>query len=230
MSAQTAENPHSLPSGGALIAVALGLMVLAGVTAFLLLGTGGPIDGRARMVQAFGVADLPFALQIASATKMSSGGELVVYETPGAPVEPARPEPEGTAKGVAVSRVDWSKVEIPEASGAPRQASFLFVPGERGRSVLEEMIREVRGKDRTELDDKGGTVLVGRGKLDFRGWDSDWIHLRTYEPGGTFRDAMRISLSTPEDPCVLTATWPRGTPAAREQLEELVKPLVAKPR
>ena len=127
-------------------------------------------------------------------------------------------------------RTDWSKVAIPETSGPPRQAAFLFVPGERGRGVLEEMIRNVRGADRGMLGPEGGTVLVDRGRMDFRGWDSDWIHMRTYEAGGTFRDAMRISLSTPDDPCVLTATWPRGVPASKAGLDELVSSFLAKPR
>jgi len=229
MSAPTADSPTT-PSGGLLIVVALGLMVLAGAAAFLLLGTGGPIDGAAKMNAVFGAAQLPFGLEIASGTRMSSGGELVVYEVPGAAPEPAPPDPPPKVEGREAPRPDWALVPVPETGGPPRQASFLFVAGERGRSVLGDMIRDVRGRDRTELGAEGGMVLVDRGRLDFRGWDSDWIHLRTYEPGGTFRDAMRISLSTPEDPCVLTATWPRGSPATLAQLEALVSPLVARPR
>ncbi len=229
MSAPTVE-VKSAPSGGVLVAIALGLMVLAGVAAYLLLGTGGPIDGRAQMTSAFGVADLPFGLQITSATRMSSAGTLVVYEVPGAPTEAPAPEVEPVEPGPNAPRTDWSKVAIPEASGPPRQASFLFVPRDSGRSVLEGMIRDVRGADRGQLGVEGGMVLLERGRLDYRGWDSDWIHMRTFEPGGTFRDAMRISLSTPDDPCVLTATWPRGTPASRAKLDELVATIVAKPR
>lgn len=229
MSAPTADAP-STPSGGLLIVVALGLMLLAGAAAFLLLGTGGPIDGPAKMNAVFGASVLPFGLEINSATRMSSGGELVVYEVPGAPTEAAAPDAPAKVEGQEEPRTDWSKVPVPATGGPPRQASFLFVAGERGRSVLGDMIRDVRGRDRGELGAEGGTVLVDRGRLDFRGWGRDWIHLRTYEPGGTFRDAMRISLSTPEDPCVLTATWPRGSPASLAQLEALVSPLVTRPR
>jgi len=229
MSAPIAES-KSAPSGGALIAIALGLMVLAGIVAYLLLGTGGPIDGRAKMTSVFGVADMPFGLEIASATSMSSAGTLVVYEVPGAAAEPARAEAKPVEGVPDAPRTDWSKVAIPETSGPPRQASFLFVPRDSGRGVLEGLIREVRGADRGQLGGEGGTVLMERGRLDYRGWDSDWIHLRTFETGGTFRDAMRISLSTPDAPCVLTATWPRGTPASRAKLDELIAPLVAKAR
>jgi hypothetical protein len=226
MSAPTVD-AKTPPSGGILVVIALGLMALAGLAAFLLLGVGGPIDGRARMQAAFGAADLPFGLQIASATEMSSGGSLVVYEVPGAPVETAPEPPKPSEPGTEQPRTDWSKVAIPAESGPPRQASFLFVPGDRGRKVLEDMIRDVRGGDRMHFGPEGGTVLLERGRVDFRGWDSDWIHLRTYEPGGTFRDAMRISMSTPEEPCVLTATWPRGVPASLPVLEQAIKPLVA---
>jgi hypothetical protein len=229
MSAPTADAP-STPSGGLLIGVALGLMVLAGAAAFLLLGTGGPMDGAAKMQAVFGAAKLPFGLEISSATRMSSGGELVVYEVPGAPVEATAPEASAEVESQEAPPTDWSRVPVPSTGAPPRQASFLFVAGERGRSVLGEMIREVRGRDRSELGAEGGTVLLDRGRLDYRGWDSDWVHLRTYERGGTFRDAMRISLSTPEDPCVLTATWPRGSPGSLAQLQELVSPLVTGPR
>lgn len=229
MSAPTAE-VRAAPTGGVLILVALGLMVLAAIAAFLLLGTGGPTDGRAKMTQVFGVADLPFGLAVESATQMSTGGALVVYQAPGAPLEAPPPPVEHGGDGPKpdAPRTDWSKVEIPAESGAPRQAAFLFVPKGAGRDVLDQMVRNVHGGDRAHFGPEGGTVLVERGRLDFRGWDSDWIHMRTYESGGTFRDAMRVSLSTPDDPCVLTATWPRGTPASRAKLDELISPLVAK--
>jgi hypothetical protein len=73
-------------------------------------------------------------------------------------------------------------------------------------------------------------VLVARGELSFRGYEAEWVHLRAYERGGTFTDAMRISLSTPERPCVLTATWPRGQAASEALLRELSAPLLADPR
>ncbi len=221
---------RSGPSGALLVFVAFGLMALAGVAAFLLLGRGGPIDGRARMTEVFGTADLPFGLAIESATEMSSGGSLVVYAMPGAAAE-AKPAPvESKSSNESEPRIDWLQVPVPESNAPPRQASFLLVPGEKGRSVLEEMIRNVQGRDRADLGREGGTVVLDRGKLDFRGYDSDWIHMRTYEPGPAFRDAMRISLSTPDNPCVLTVTWPRGNPASRAQLEALTAPLRAGPR
>jgi hypothetical protein len=235
MSAPTVD-AKSAPSGAALIGIAAGLMSLAGIAAFLLLGTGGPTDGRAKMMQVFGVADLPFGMQIESATSMSSSGTLVVYSVPGASAEAATPEalsqPESTSTAEAASPppvVDWTKIEIPAESGPPRQVAFLFVPGGNGRSVLDTMIRNVYGQDRGMLGPEGGTVLLERGRLEFHGWDSDWIHMRTYERGGTFRDAMRISLSTPDEPCVVTVTWPRGVPGSRAVLEEIVRPIVTAP-
>jgi hypothetical protein len=237
MSAPTVD-AQSEPSGAALIGIAAALMSLAGIAAFLLLGTGGPTDGRAKMMQVFGVADLPFGMRIESATSMSSSGTLVVYSVPGAPAEsapaepvaaPAQPEPTPDGGAASPKPVDWTKIEIPAESGPPRQVAFLFVPSGNGRSVLDTMIRDVYGRDRGLLGPEGGTVLVERGRLDFHGWDSDWIHMRTYESGGTFRDAMRISLSTPEEPCVVTATWPRGVPASQAVLEEIVRPIVTAP-
>jgi|GEM_PF-1345528 len=229
MSVPSAE-VRSGPSGALLVIIAFGLMALAGVAAFLLLGRGGPIDGRARMTEVFGTPDLPFGLAIQSATEMSSGGSLIVYAMPGSAIETEPPRVESKSPEDGGPRIDWSKVPVPESTATPRQASFLIVAGDKGRSVLEEMIRNVRGRDRGELGAEGGTVVLDRGKMDFRGYDSEWIHMRTYEPGLTFRDAMRISLSTPENPCVLTATWARGNPASRTQLETLTATLREGPR
>ncbi len=233
MSAQTAdampdealamETPRA-PSGVFLVAIAFGLMVLAAIAAALLVGMGGTADGREVMTRVLGESELPFGLQLTSATKMSSSGTLVVYEIPGTPPDAPVAPPPPLVEGATPEPVDWTKVLIPEASGPPRQAAFLFVPSARGSQVLDDMIRSVQGRDRGQLGREGGTVLLDRGRLDFRGWNSDWIHMRTYEPGGTFRDAMRISLSTPEEPCVLTATWSRGVPASKQVLEELVAP------
>ncbi len=226
MSAPSAESPAAA-SGVALIAIALGLTALAAIGASLLLGNGGPSDGSAVMTRVFGSADVPFGMERASATELTGSGTLVVYESPDAPPDEPLPEAADQAPGdkSAFQPFDWSKLEIPTASGPPRQVAFLFVPAAKGSKVLDEMIRNVYGRDRGQLGREGGTVLLERGRLDFRGWNSDWIHLRTYERGETFRDAMRISLSTPEDPCVLTATWSRGVPASLAVLQDLIRPL-----
>jgi len=216
--------PGRLGAAG-LIGFALGLMLLAGAAAFLLFARGGPIDGRAEMVRVFGVADLPFGLQIASATVMPSGEKLVAYAAADAPPEPARvqvPPPEPGAMG---PRVDWSVIAIPATREPPRLATFLIVEGASGREVIDALVRNVHTPDMKGLGAEGGAVLIDRGRSDFRGWESDWVHLRTFEPGGTFRDAMRISISRPDQPAVLTALWARGSPATREMLDALLAPL-----
>lgn len=227
MSVPTAES-SAAPSGVALIAIALGLFALASIGASLVMGSGGPTDGNAVMMRVFGAADMPFGMQEVSATKLADGGTLVVHERPGAPPETPRAKPvdEPSSDSSVFQPFDWTKLEISAISGPPRQAAFLFVPAAKGSAVLDEMIRNVYGRDRGQLGSEGGTVMLERGRIDYRGWNSDWIHLRTYERGGTFRDAMRISLSTPEDPCVLTATWSRGVPASLAVLQDLIRPLV----
>lgn len=227
MSVPTAES-SAAPSGVALIAIALGVITLASIGAWLVMGNGGPSDGNAVMTRVFGATDVPFGMQLASSTKLADGGTLVVYESPGVPTDQPPPKADDAppADTDAFTPFDWTKLEIPSASGPPRQAAFLFVPAAKGSAVLDEMIRNVYGRDRGQLGSEGGTVMLDRGRIDYRGWNSDWIHLRTYERGGTFRDAMRISLSTPEDPCVLTATWSRGVPASLAVLQDLISPIV----
>ncbi len=226
MSDPTAEARPSRLTGGCLVGIALGLMLLAVAAAFLLMGHGKPIDGSAQMRTVFGVDALPHGLQVEQAVEMASGEKLVVYSVPGRSAEaPAPPVPDEADDADEAPRFDWSAVEIPPARDAPRQAAFLFVPKANGHAVIRDMIRSLRGQDLRELDSGGGTVLIERGKLDFRGWDSDWVHLRTFERGGTFRDTLRLSLSTPDAPCVLTATWPRGSAGSIQVLEALISPL-----
>jgi len=151
----------------------------------------------------------------------------VSYAAPG--VEPTPPpasiENSPSTPGVPKPQVDWSAIAIPATREPPEQATFLIVEKSSGRTVIEALVRNVMMPDTKGLGPEGGTVLIDRGRSDFRGWESDWVHLRTFEAGGKFRDAMRISVSTPEQPVVLTATWPRGNPATREMLDELLKPL-----
>jgi hypothetical protein len=218
-----AERARGGPSAGLVVGVALGLMALAALAAFLLLGSGRAIDGGAKLAAAFGSADLPGGLVVETAVRTSTGDELVVVaradaapqaDAPAAaPAEPAAQAELGAPAEPAAPRIDWAALPIPAAGGPPQRITFHFAPAQRGRAVIDDLVRDVRGRDRGELGAEGGTVVVARGRLAFRGYDAEWVHLRAYERGPAFRDALRVSLSTPAAPCVLTATWPRGEPA-----------------
>ena len=67
--------------------------------------------------------------------------------------------------------------------------------------------------------------MLERGELDWGEYLAPFVHERQFEPGGTFRDWMRVNLSYGRTPVVLMARWNRGLPASKERMEELIAAL-----
>lgn len=219
--APTVDAPSKPFGAGTIVGIAAGLLLLAVCAAYLIVGQGGRIDGAAELESAFGVRSLPLGLEVVRATRSLRGDRMIVLERKDAPPEAPMDQRVGKEHEVA----DWSKVPIGPEGAPPRQATFLLTDAASAARVLEDLVRNVKSRDLQDLGSGGGVVVVKRDHFDFRGWDAEWVQLRSFEPGGTFRDAMRVSLSTPEKPCVLTVTWPRGMAASKAVLDQLIAPL-----
>jgi hypothetical protein len=70
---------------------------------------------------------------------------------------------------------------------------------------------------------------MDRGRLRWGDWEVAFVHERELEPGGTFRDVIRADLSLPARPLVVYARWPRGLPASKERMVELLAALRPRP-
>ncbi len=249
-SAPIAASERSVPSAATIIGIALVLMLVSVLAAFLIVSRGGPIDGALELESAFGVRAPGPDYAVIQARKMPAGAKLLVFEDSNAPQEPEpapaaekRDEPAGenaaADKGVDKEKgalegqasgehVDWARVAIPAAKARPRRVTFLFPEDGTSHEVVESFFRYVERKSLAELGPEGGKVVIASGKLGWRGFDADWIHERVFEKGGTFRDAMSVDLSLEKRPCVVTAIWTRGEPASRIALDQLLESLAAK--
>ncbi len=224
MSDPTVELPRRA-GAGTIVGVALVLMLLSALAAFLIVSRGGPIDGGAQLESIFGVRTIGDGYVISSARKMPGGASLVTFEDPSAPPEAAQNPPDPSAKPPKDEHFDWTRVPIPPATARPMRVTFQFPAAGTSHDVVAGFFRNVERKSLEDLGPDGGKVTIETGKLAWRGFDADWVHERAYEKGGTFRDGMRVDLSLAKQPCVMTAEWSRGDAASRAALERVLDAL-----
>jgi hypothetical protein len=256
MSDPTAETPGAGHAGrpvretpAGVIGVAFGLALIAALVLLVLGRTARPIDGHALVAASFDLGELPFGLQITGASELTGGERVVRLEVPGAE-EPERRAPEpapGDATGDApadapadatgdatgdmddAQRFDWSKVEEGPPGTPPIRAFLIWYPAGSGERALARQFRDVVWQDLRDFGVKGGRMMTAKGTLDWAGYDAGYVVERELEQGGTFRDWMRVNLSVGGKACVLVARWARGSPCARERVEELLGRLGPRP-
>lgn len=227
MSAPIAE-PARSAGAGVVVGVALVLMLLAGLTAFLIASRGGPIDGPAQVESAFGVRTIGPDYGVESAREMPGGARLITFVDKAAAPEVALAVPDPSAKKPKDEHVDWSRVTIPPATARPRRVTFHFPAASATHDAVAAFFHDVERRSIEDLGPQGGKVTIETGKLAWRGFDADWVHERVFEEGGTFRDGMRVDVSLAKQPCVMTAEWSRNEPASKAALDKVLDALGAK--
>jgi hypothetical protein len=210
---------------GTIVGVALVLMLLSALAAFLIISRGGPIDGAAQLESVFGVRSIGAGYEVTFARKMPGGTSLITFEDRAAAPEVEMKPADPNAKPVKDERFDWSRVPIPAATARPRQVTFHFPEAGESHDAVAEFFRNVERRSLEDLGPDGGKVTIETGKLAWRGFDAAWLHERGFEKGGTFRDAMRVDLSLEKQPCVMVAVWPRGETASKAALEQVLDAL-----
>jgi hypothetical protein len=234
----TAE-PRRIAGASTIVGIALALMVMSVLAAWLIASRGGPIDGAAQLESAFGVRTIGPAYAIVEARKVANGARYVALadeeassepeqvKAAPAPGMPGPPSSDGGSPNPPEDRVDWSRVTIPATTTRPRRVAFLFPDEDAKHAIVDEFFRNVERTSLLDLGPEGGKVTIASDKLAWRGFDATWVHERVFEKGGTFRDAMRVDLSVEDRACVMTAEWTRGEPATRAALDALLAALDA---
>jgi hypothetical protein len=225
MSATSAE-PSRAPLGISaltVVGVAVGLMLLGSAVAYLFVLRGGPIDGEGQLQSAFGVRALPFDLSVVQAHEMAGGEKLIVLENKGLPAET-----EPVAPPAPLAKIDWKNLPIRTSGTPPRRVRIVWLEGASAAEKLSAFFTKVEFKDLGKLGPEGGLTPIDAGKIPWHGFDADYVHERSFEPGGTFRDAMRVNLSLANNACMLTATWSRGEAASKKALQPLLDALQPK--
>lgn len=218
-----------------IIGVSIGLSLIAAAVVFLLVQKTGRIDARSLSADALKVGVMPFGLALTDAFRLPRGEEMVVYEVPGAAVEePPHPPAKSPEKsppatddkpGGEREKFDWKKIAMGEAGRPPLSVTLVYHPASIGEAVIKKQFKSLEFGSIEKLGASGGLVAVDAGKLEWGEYSPDFVHERLYEAGGTFKDALRVNLSTPGRYCVLQIVWPRGYPGSKDAAKEILKTL-----
>ena len=217
--------------GGSLFAIGGGLLLLFVVVLSLASQAARPQPSPDEVLEGWiEAANMPFGLEPTGATR-SKRALFATFTSPAAADEAPKPEsPTGSAGSKPEGEpFDWSAVPV----GATGHAPIELLVARYGQGGLEwvEQLFEPPSRERGErveveaFDSNGGTATMDRGRLRWGAYDVAFVHERHLEPGGTFRDVVRCNLSLPGRPLVVYARWPRGFPASKERLGEVLAAL-----
>jgi hypothetical protein len=229
---------------GAVVGVAFGLLLFLALVFLVQFQRAGAADGAALLGQWFEVGELPFGLVVTGAAELPDpipgrdlvlgGRQAVRLITPDAPPEDPRQTPAKGEDG-ELERVDWARLGSgPEHQPPrpPREVLVVRYPAFQASSELKRLFLsdddDAGGDDEDGGGPVGGRVTLERDRVRWGDFEARAIHERELESGGTFRDTMRVNLALGDRAIVLFARWPRGQPASKQRLEELLASLTAR--
>lgn len=227
----------------------------AGAVLLIALATGISILGvRAKSLDPaetfagwFEPAALPFGLQPVEAARQADGKVVLRLADPAVapepqPIAPEEPEaPEEPAPGTPPPPpFDWSAIAIGAPGSPPSEGMLVTWPLSAARKELAGLFEQggepppgmggpmqpQRAVDPLAgLGAEGGQRVIGSGRLDWGAFEAPFVHVRTFEKGGTFVDTLRCNLSGEREALVLFLRWPRGLPASKERAVEVLASL-----
>jgi len=215
---------------------ALGVAVLAGALVWTLREAPRASEPQAALEAWFEPRELPFGLRPVEAQQLVRGDTVLRLERADLAPEPPRAEPSpspATGAGEDAKdkpRFDWSKVDYGTPGAPPREVVIARLELEVARDELDKLFKggeELRG-DWGAIDSSGGKRILQRGLVAWGQLDCAWVHEREFESGGTFRDVVRVNLSSAGEPRVLIARFGRGVAGSIAPLEQLLAALVTK--
>jgi hypothetical protein len=207
---------------------ACALVSLAALGWVLATQSTGGIDGDARLGEWFDVRPLPDGLAVSEASVLPRGDLAVVLSRADSGEEPPRNEvPEGQDGAGDWAPFDWSKVPSGAVGTAPREVLVVEIAPQHASAELEQLFErgeELRG-DWTSVSRSGGRRILERGQLRWGTLEAPYVLERAFEPGGTFRDTLRVNLTRERTARMLLARWTRGFPASREPVQRVLDAL-----
>lgn len=211
---------------------ALGFAVLAGALVWTLREAPRSSEPQAAFEAWFEPRELPFGLRPVEAQELVRGDTVLRLERADLAPEPPRAESssESDEGSKDKPRFDWSKVDYGTPGAPPREVAIVRLELDVARDELDKLFKggeELRG-DWAVIDSSGGKRIVQRGLVAWGQLDCAWAHERQFESGGTFRDVVRVNLSSAGEPRVLIARFGRGVAGSIAPVEQLLAALVTK--
>ena len=94
----------------------------------------------------------------------------------------------------------------------PGPVQRLFAPSPYPPDELARRVEEWKKDPKRDLE-----AVLGTGEIRFGRWRVDYVHMRLYFKGNTFRDVVRANTTVGDLTQVLFAFWPEGSEAADPQ-------------
>ncbi len=209
---------------GLVLACTAGFVLLAGAVGLLATQSTRAANPQATLERWFEVGELPAGLELVEAHVLARGDVVVLIKHEGEGEEAPRNTPE---EGKDFEPFDWSTVPVGAAGTAPREAIVAEIPLEHARAELQQLFEfgQDLGGDWKSVPRSGGKRVLERGRLDWGELAAPYVLEREFENGGTFRDTLRVNLSSTTEARILVARWNRGFPASREPVQALIAAL-----
>ena len=225
------------------LAIAIGLIVIAGAGFVPFLLRVRPLEGEAALRDTVRVDALPAGYEVVEARELPAGERMVVLALAGERLREPAPDPApeqefgpgrgggppraGTAAG-SEEPMDWSEVPLAEAGTLPAELVLVAYPRAMAEDVLGTQFGAQPFGSLEMLGPQGGRLVIERGDLDWGGYRAAWVLERHYhrideEPAS--RDVLRVNLTVAERCAVLYARWPLGAPGSVAPVEEALASL-----
>lgn len=238
-----AASPREPESLAGVFGVGLGLVIIA-LLVLTIVGYG-PKTTTASSVLAgtFEVGELPEGLSLEPHALLLPTGEKVVTFGNGAPLPVGPAElidrgpgggPGGMGRGgggggpgpgpgsPGFEAYDWAGVEVKAEDSLPARLYLVTYPKRRAPGVLTRQFSGLRWRDLSEIPAKGGTAVIGGGKVEWSGYAADFVRQRRFIEGGTFRDTIRVNLSLGQECWIAYAIWPAGHIGSEDVVSDVI--------
>ncbi len=210
---------------GYVLGIALCILVLGSVVAWICLPKGEARDGAKLFESWFGSSAMPADFRIAEARRLMGGEEVLRLLRSNATPEREKRKALAEAKGND-ARIDWARLEKGASDQFPLSILIVAYPKERAKDELGRLFFEKRQIGQlNEVGNMGGRMLLEVGTIPWGDQLAAFVVEREFESGGTFRDVARINLSKTDEALIASAGWARSEPFSKNRLQTLLERL-----
>ncbi|MBK7643133.1 MAG: hypothetical protein IPJ19_08780 [Planctomycetes bacterium] len=217
MSAPSADPQQTARRESALgvVGIAGGLLLILGIFLWLWTSRGREIDASEQFRASFAVQGVPEGWSVAFAQAVPDGLFDLHTEQRIVRLVRAGAAPDSDPVPAESAKPDWKKLPESAPLGEPARLYFAWYDPSSGSKDVEAQLDSHRAQPLEMLGEKGGIVRVDAGRVPWAGYDADFVQERLFDKG-SFRDALRINLSTKGQFCVLNVLWRWGERGSRE--------------
>ncbi len=239
-----AVNPQKPESLAGVFGVGLGLVIIA-LLVLTIVGYGPKTTTASSVLDGtFEVGELPEGLTLEPHALLLPTGERVVTIGNGAPLPVGPAElidrsPGGGPGGMGgmgrggggpgsgpgspgFEEYDWAGVEVKVEDSLPARLYLVNYPERRAPGVLTRQFSGLRWRDLSEISAKGGSAVIGGGKIEWSGYSADFVRQRRFIEGGVFRDTIRVNLSLGQECWIAYAIWPASEAGSERVVREVL--------